>query len=212
MKHEYDNIDVKNEKANSIIRAAFEVFSLNDKEKASTNSVVKKAGISRGLLYHYFKDKQDLFDFLVYFSVKEMVTTMKENLDWEDRDYLNRIRQVITYKFAVMDRYPYMLEFFDKYSREITRVSVRDHVEEISPGMGDKIYTHNLDYNLVKPGVDIDKMKQVVRHTLTGMVMELWNEARARGDSLGQDEVMRQCDEFIQFFREQFYNQPGGSR
>lgn len=205
MKHEYDNIDVKNEKVDKIIRAAFEVFALNDMEKASTNSVVKKAGISRGLLYHYFKDKQDLFDFLVYFSVKEMVTTMKENLDWEDRDYLNRIRQVITYKFAVMDRYPYMLEFFDKYSREITRVSVRDHVEEISPGMGDKIYTYNLDFSHVKPSVDIDKMKLVVRHTLSGIVLERWNRERIKGESLNRDEVMRLSDEYIQFFREQFY-------
>lgn len=206
MKQEYENIDVKNEKVDRIIRAAFEVFALNDLEKASTNSVVKLAGISRGLLYHYFKDKQDLFDFLIYFSIKEIVINMQEKLDWEDTDFLNRIRQAIAHKFDVMGRYPYMMDFFDKYSREMSNVGIRNQVEQIAPGITDKIYTHNLDFSQIKPGVDKDKMIRVVRYSLSGIILDRWTKARAKGEYISKDEILSQCDEYIQFFRAQFYN------
>lgn len=205
MNKKYEHIDINNEKVCKIVNAAFEVFSKNDLEKASTNSVVKLAGISRGLLYHYFKDKQDLFDFLVYFSIKVIVVDMENRIDWEDSDFINRIRQTIFMKFQILGQYPYMTEFFNKYSDQVTKTFLRDETEEIASGMKDKFYNYNLDFSLVKEGVDIDKMVNVIKLTLEGLARKYWDEATTSDEPIEIEKLMIECDGYIEFFRDQFY-------
>ena len=44
-----------------IIEASFQEFGRHGYEGASTNQICQAAGISKGLLYHYFKSKENLF-------------------------------------------------------------------------------------------------------------------------------------------------------
>ena len=44
-----------------IIEASFQEFGRHGYEGASTNQICQTAGISKGLLYHYFKSKENLF-------------------------------------------------------------------------------------------------------------------------------------------------------
>ncbi len=206
MEKTYDHIDINNEKVHKIINAAFEVFTKNDLEKASTNSVVKLAGISRGLLYHYFKDKQDLFDFLAYFSIKAIAVDMEKEIDWEDSDIMNRMRQAIYLKFEIMKEYPYIIDFFDKYYYKVTRTDIRKQTEEIVPGMRAKFYKHNLDFSLVKKDIDIEKMIKTIKHTLGGLAREYWDRAKLNNEPFELEKLLEECDEYIQFFRKQFYN------
>ncbi len=205
MEKTYDHIDINNEKVHKIINAAFEVFTKNDLDKASTNNVVKLAGISRGLLYHYFKDKQDLFDFLVYFSIKAIAIDMEKRIDWEDSDFMNRMRQAILLKFETMNKYPYIIDFFDKYSYQLTRTVVRKHTEEIAPGIRAKFYTYNVDFSLVREGIDIEKMINVIKLTLGGLARGYWDKAKTNNELFELGKLLEECDEYIKFFRNQFY-------
>ncbi|MFB6351373.1 MAG: TetR/AcrR family transcriptional regulator, partial [Bradymonadaceae bacterium] len=49
------------EKQDEIIREAGEEFADKGYERASLNAIIEKAGISKGSLYYYFENKQDLF-------------------------------------------------------------------------------------------------------------------------------------------------------
>jgi len=49
---------IEPEKRDRILNAAIEEFASFPFEKASTNHIVAKAGISKGLLFHYFGSKQ----------------------------------------------------------------------------------------------------------------------------------------------------------
>ena len=46
--------NLKKEKQDRMINAALKVFAMNGYQKASTDDIVKEAGISKGLLFHYF--------------------------------------------------------------------------------------------------------------------------------------------------------------
>jgi len=204
MDERFDHIDLDNEKVHKIILSAFEVFSKNDLEKASTNMVVKQAGISRGLLYHYFKDKQELFDFLMYFAVKTVVVDMEKRMDWDETDIFNRMRQSVVLRFELMEKYPYMLEFFAKYSEKMNRIDIRNKTEEMAPGMRDKFYNKNLDLSQVKEGVDIQKMMNVIKWTLKGLGKERWDEARLNDNISPLDGLLEECDIYIEFLKKQF--------
>lgn len=58
--------------------AAIEVFIEKGFHKASIDDVAKKAGISKGLLYNYFKGKTDLLAELVHIRKEEIVQVMEE--------------------------------------------------------------------------------------------------------------------------------------
>ncbi|MBG0763851.1 MAG: helix-turn-helix transcriptional regulator [Tissierellales bacterium] len=59
MEDRLSNIDEK--KKIKIINSAMEEFSKNSYDKASTNRIVEKAGISKGSLFKYFESKKKLF-------------------------------------------------------------------------------------------------------------------------------------------------------
>lgn len=57
---------MKREKQNDlmtkrILTSAIEEFNLHDYESASLNRICKRGEISKGIIYHYFKDKDDLY-------------------------------------------------------------------------------------------------------------------------------------------------------
>ncbi len=52
------------EKQQKIINAGFRVFSENSYKKSPMNEIADCAGISKSLLYHYFRNKRELYLFL----------------------------------------------------------------------------------------------------------------------------------------------------
>ena len=53
--------DLKKEKQDRMINAALKLFAENGYRRASTDDKVKEAGISKGLLFHYFISKIGLY-------------------------------------------------------------------------------------------------------------------------------------------------------
>jgi len=57
-------------KREQILNAAINEFAQKDYKNASTNEIVKKAGISKGLIFHYFKNKKQLYIFLYDYLIE----------------------------------------------------------------------------------------------------------------------------------------------
>ncbi|MBR6395680.1 MAG: helix-turn-helix transcriptional regulator, partial [Lachnospiraceae bacterium] len=53
--------ELKKEKQDRMINAALRVFSQYGYRHASTDEIVREAGISKGLLFHYFESKKGLY-------------------------------------------------------------------------------------------------------------------------------------------------------
>ena len=53
--------ELSQEKQRRIIDAGMEVFGRNEYKKANTEDIAAKAGISKGLLFYYFKDKKSFY-------------------------------------------------------------------------------------------------------------------------------------------------------
>lgn len=66
-------LNLPEEKQSAFIGVALVEFANNDYNTASVSKIVEKAGIAKGSVYQYFKDKQDLFMYLVDVSNKSML-------------------------------------------------------------------------------------------------------------------------------------------
>ena len=53
------------EKRTRFLDAAWEEFTRVSFAEASTNQIVRRAGVPRGSFYQYFRDKEDLFHYLM---------------------------------------------------------------------------------------------------------------------------------------------------
>ena len=118
--------DVKVEKQERIINAALMVFALNGYRKASTDVIVKEAGISKGLLFHYFNSKIGLYEFVSDYSVRYMNMEMTSSVSARETDFFEIQREIELIKTRIMKKYPYMQQFLStiKYEREPEAVKV----------------------------------------------------------------------------------------
>ncbi len=166
---DFEHIDSNNEMVKKIIKSSFEVFALNDYKKASTNMIVQKAGISRGILYHYFKDKEDLFNYLNFYSLQKSFAEVNDYIDWENEDIIKRISELTKFRLDVIAEYPYMIEFGDKYKSEVFKHADVAALRE----WREKFYKYNINYALFKDEVDIEKVLHILKWTFRGLYKEL---------------------------------------
>jgi len=63
LSNSFENLN--NQKKQRIINAALAEFAQKKYDYASTNSIVKKAQIGKGMLFHYFGNKKNLYIYLI---------------------------------------------------------------------------------------------------------------------------------------------------
>jgi len=83
-------------KRESIIRAAIEVFSYKDFKTASISEIAQKAGVADGTIYHYFKNKEDLFFSIPIEKTNEFRSQLELHLEGISGAF-NRIRKFVWY-------------------------------------------------------------------------------------------------------------------
>jgi len=101
-------LDIK--KRDRILNAAMSEFRYGYK-KASTDVIVRKAGISKGLLFHYFGTKENLYRFLVGYAMDIMQADYFDMINHEQQDILESIWQMALLKKDISDRYPPIYNF-----------------------------------------------------------------------------------------------------
>lgn len=110
--------DLKKEKQDRMINAALKVFAANGYKHASTDDIVAEAGISKGLLFHYFGSKLGLYTFLFDYSTRflklELTTGVLSSAD----DYFEIRKQMEFAKMQVLKNYPYMQQFLERCAAE----------------------------------------------------------------------------------------------
>jgi len=197
----FDHIDLENEKVLRIVNCGFEVFTKNNFEKASTNLIVENAEISRGLLYHYFRNKKELFEFLLYFSGKQIISNMVDSVDWSNTDFLLRVRQALISKIETLAEYPYLYEFCDKYARDYAE----ELTQKLMPDISSRLFEENLDFSQLRKEVDVELMKSTIINALSKLITKILKD----GTGLSKTDIVlretAEIDRYLEFFRTVFY-------
>lgn len=201
----FRDIDVQSDKVNRIINCAFEEFSKNAFDKASTNNIVKAAQVSRGLMYHHFKDKQELFDFLMAFSLTVMLDAFNKNVDWEEIDILSRIRQTVRFKWDIFQRYPYMLEFCVKHAKSDNIAGEKKIMIDQLKDIRKSLYNENIDISVFKEGIDIHMAIDVIRWTIAKYSEEYQQKIIVGNKQPQLEEMFTRLEDYIEFLKEVFY-------
>jgi len=104
-----------------LISVALEQFSDKGYVKASINDILNEAGISKGTFYYHFKNKEDLYLYLVgvlitekkrYFSQKVMVKA------YEDNDIFSLLLLLIKTGLEFARDNPHIYRFSERFMKE----------------------------------------------------------------------------------------------
>jgi AcrR family transcriptional regulator len=85
---------ISEEKRNRILQAAISEFANCGYEKANTNIIAKKAGISVGSLFQYFKNKEELFLATIKYGATVLKVTLEDILQGEE-DIIVKVEKVL---------------------------------------------------------------------------------------------------------------------
>jgi TetR/AcrR family transcriptional regulator len=149
------------EKKDLIIKVAIEEFVKNGYEKASTDVITKRAGISKGILFHYFKSKKNLYLYLVNYVGELLTEKITEAIkEIQCDDFFERIKEIALAKQKVTAQYLQEAQFFaDAFTNP--PVAVKKEMEKIIKKHYEPYQKHfMLEHVFIKDLIQTEKLRE----------------------------------------------------
>lgn len=194
-------LNLDTEKQKKIRKAALKEFTANGYEDASTNRIVGKAGISKGSLFYYFETKQELYKYLIEYSLnfitKEFLNKVDEK---EERDLIEKYRKMSKLKLQAYNKNPDVFNFLgavyinDKNSElpeELLSRTERIKKQIISG------FNKNVDTSLFRQDISPDRIIKLISWSMEGYERELIS--KLKGKMIAEIEFEPYWDEFHDF-------------
>ena len=204
MKDKFINLEA--EKREKIINAAMAEFALHGYDKASTNCIVKNAGISKGLLFHYFKTKKELFLFLYDYGIERLSDDFYGKIDLTDKDLFKILHQILFIKINLYKKYPDLFQFINicylDTSNEIKKDIQLRNMSIIQEG--NKLFFDNLDKSYLKENVDVSEVLSVITWSMEGLLNDEYKKCRILNQNLDYDVLFIKAEKLIKTLKKLF--------
>ncbi len=193
-------IHMPEDKKQRIIRAAMEHFAKNGYKKATVDEIIAAAGISKGLIFHYFGNKKKLFLYLYEFAYGLVYDRIVKS--FEQADLFDRIRESERIKLAVVNEYPYVLDFLMSVRKEtdeqLQEAITQVKVDRFPPWKEN--FLPGLDASRLREGIDLEKVIKIISWATDGLLKE-------HKDGFVLEEVFAEMDEYLAQMRKAFYKE-----
>jgi len=163
------------EKQQRIINAGFRVFSENSYKKSPVSEIAADAGISKSLLFHYFRNKKELYLFLWERGADITMKCLNAYRCYEPTDLFEMMERGMQAKFRIMEQYPHMAAFtvkaFYEKDPEISAAiqeSYRRHFDHKA-----KVALDALNPADFVPGLDLHMMHREMYWASEGYLWEM---------------------------------------
>lgn len=201
------------EKRERIINAAIKEFARIGYDRASTNEIIKEANIAKGSLFSYFNSKKDLYLFLLDYVV-EVIDQIYNEIDWNERDFFERMRQFGLVKFKIYKKFPQAFNFL--------KAAAHEDAAEVKSEINKKIGKHliasglergyqNIDWTKFREDIDREKMINIINWTILSFAEQQSDQVSSFED-IGM-EVLNEWEEYFDIMKRCFYKkEKSGSR
>ena len=140
-----ENIDVKER----ILNVAIEEFAQNGYKAASTNIICQKANISKGLLYHYYNSKENIYIAVVRHVIDSFKRNIAINIKDSNKKGIDYVEEYFSIKFKFFRENPL-------YSKIIVNLVIDNSIEKARELSSEfQNYNNNLIYDVIN-NIDIN--------------------------------------------------------
>lgn len=203
---EHKFMTMEEEKRERVINTALKEFS-KGYAVANTDTIVKQAGISKGLIFHYFGSKRGLFLFLLKYA-SNIVNTEYAKVILESRDFLENIRVVSKLAGDLIFQYPLVYRFIAKAQSSINDVFPEGLPKDL-PNSSHTLMKQILqksDKSLFREDVDSEKAQYIILWTMNGfadILLKYGDDMEVYKAHYG--EIVKEQEEYFQILRKILY-------
>ena len=193
---------------NAILNSALKEFALKGYDNASTNVIAREAGLSKALMFHYVKNKKELFLCVYDYFAELLDKEYYMKMDFNETDIFDRLRYSYLLQIELLAQYPWIFEF-NKLSAVTNSDEVNDALEKRKlekqsvcvPDIFDMI-----DESKFRAGLDIEKSKQYILWANVGFTNEILDEVRcSEYATLDYESIVGKLDGHFEELRKVFY-------
>ena len=200
---------LESDKRDRIINAAMKEFRYGYK-KASTDIIVKEAGISKGLLFHYFGTKEQLYTFLSHYVSDIINSEFYSMINKGNKDILEVFWQAALLQKDVVERYPYLYDFINGMHIHKSDAPVEFSVNFEKELL--KTYEEickQCDTGLLRDDIDHLKALVIISLTLNSLFADEDSKISAGGwDEEKYEQFLEALRGYMDIFRTCFYKKP----
>ncbi len=180
--------DLKKEKQDRMINGALKVFALHGYRHGSTDDIVKEAGISKGLLFHYFGSKLGVYSFVYDYSVRYITLELNTSVSVKETDMFELMKQQEEARMRAMRGYPYMQQFLNRsMSEDVSEALLAiEEKRDILLEAYDSI-KRRMDFSILPVSVDGEKLHKMLDFTIKGLLNERFLNATFQPEMLYEE-------------------------
>jgi len=200
------------EKQERIINAAMKEF-LKGYKKASTDEIVREAGISKGLLFFYFGTKGNLYNYVITHAVNTIKAEFLSLINVKQPDFLDSIWQMSLLKRDVSHKYPEMFDFLTAAYIDMKNTGENESLMEFI-ALRENILTEifsRADKSLFRDDIDTQAAVSIINWATEGYAKSKAQDVE--GSNLGEktrenyEEYLEEFQKIISILRKCFYKE-----
>lgn len=182
------------EKQDRMRNAACKLFAQHGYKHAPMQAIADAGGISKGLLFHYFRNKQELYLYLWEWAAAETGRVLREHRTTETADFFEMLRRSLAAKCALMRSYPWLYSFAIRAYYE-GDPAVREDVQASFGRMdrqAEQLVLDRVDQTRLRPGTDLRLLYREALWAADGCLRSL-----ERAGTLDPDRMEREFSDLI---------------
>lgn len=201
-------LNIQQEKQEHILDAAMKEFAQKGFENASTNEIVKKADISKGLLFHYFRNKKNLFLYLYNYCINLYINEFYKKIDMDETNIFIKLRQCTIIKLELLMKYPEIFVFIEIAYKDKSK-SIKNDLNLINERLTSINYNkifENLDTSNLKEDLDMKKCIDIIIWTIDGFATrEMKREKLLTSNKEDYKKIFAEADNYMDILKICFY-------
>lgn len=186
------------EKQKSIINAGYQVFSQNSYKNSPMSEIADAAGISKSLLFYYFRNKKELYLFLWDKCAKTTIEFLTRYKCYEQKELFECMERGMQAKMEIFRLYPDMGNFAIKafYEKDMEIcAAVQEIYHKYFNLKADKTRL-NLNPEQFIPNLDIPMMYQDMYLASEGYLWEM-----VQRNNVDIDQMEKDFSKLIEFWK-----------
>ncbi len=190
-----------------ILEAALAEFADKGYKKASTNTIVREAKVSKGLLFHYFISKKDLYIYIFKHAKDTIQSELFKGVNFADRDVLNRLYSSTVIKVESYNKHKLFGKLFEKHEfiqDQDILIQTQKINDDNTAEAYEKVY-NTIDYFLFNEVIDIDRSLQVMKWTIERITNDWKTTYHCKFTKKNLEELKLDISHYLDLFRDAFY-------